>query len=93
MNLDTLSIDQLAELRDRVNGMLAERVADRQRELSSEVDRIGALVAKQAKQKPLKTISTKPKYQKGDLSWGRGSQPAWIKQHIALGGTLDDLQV
>jgi hypothetical protein len=34
MNYDQLSIEQLAALRDEVNGVLAERVAARQRELS-----------------------------------------------------------
>jgi hypothetical protein len=39
MNIETLSIEQLAELRDQVNARLAERVTDRQRELSSEAER------------------------------------------------------
>jgi DNA-binding protein H-NS len=92
MNLETFSIDQLAELRDQVNTVLAERVSHRQRELSSEAERLSALVVHQAKPKPLKTASTKPKYQKGDNTWsGRGTQPAWVKQHLALGGTLQDL--
>jgi DNA-binding protein H-NS len=33
------------------------------------------------------------KYQKGDLAWsGSGTQPAWIEQHLALGGTLKELE-
>ncbi len=92
MNLETFSIEQLAELRDEVNAKLADRVSNRQRELSSEFERLAALVVHQAKQKPLKTASAKPKYQKGENSWsGRGTQPAWVKQHLALGGTLQDL--
>jgi DNA-binding protein H-NS len=78
--------------RDDVNTKLAERVADRQRELSGEVERLGALLANPQKQKPLKTSPAKPKYQKGELCWsGRGTQPAWVKQHLALGGTLAEL--
>lgn len=91
MNLETLSIEDLAVLRYKVNARLAERVADRQRELSSEVVRIGALVACQTKPKALEAAPTKPKYQKGELSWsGRGTQPGWIKQHLALGGPYRD---
>jgi DNA-binding protein H-NS len=34
----------------------------------------------------------KPKYQKGENTWsGRGTQPAWVKQHLVLGGTLEEL--
>jgi hypothetical protein len=80
MNIETLSIEDLAELRDRVNARLAERVADRQRELSSEVERIGALLTQPGKPKPLKTLSAKPKYQKGDLSWSGPRYTAWLGQ-------------
>jgi hypothetical protein len=38
--IESFSIEQLAELRDRVNTLLAEGVSDRQRELSSEADRL-----------------------------------------------------
>jgi DNA-binding protein H-NS len=77
-----------------VNAQLADRVADRQRELSSEADRLGALLAQPTKSKTLKSAPAKPKYQKGDNTWsGRGTQPALVKQHLALGGTLEELQV
>lgn len=93
MNLADLSIDPLAELRNEVNATLAERVSDRQRELSSKVDRLGALITQPSKSKPPKTAPTKPKYQKGENTWsGRGTQPAWVKQHLALGGNLEDLR-
>jgi DNA-binding protein H-NS len=93
MNLSELSIDELAELRDQVTTKLAESVSDRQRELSGEVERIDALIAPSAKQEPLKTAPAKPRYQKGENSWsGRGTQPAWVKQHLALGGTLAELE-
>ncbi|MET4257236.1 DNA-binding protein H-NS [Bradyrhizobium sp. S3.12.5] len=92
MQIESFSIEQLAELRNRVNTLLAERVSDRQRELSSEAERLGALIAHQQKQKPPKAALTKPKYQKGENAWsGRGTQPAWVKRHLALGGTLDEL--
>jgi hypothetical protein len=45
MQIESFSIEQLAELRDRVNTLLAERVSDRQREVSSEAERRGALLA------------------------------------------------
>jgi DNA-binding protein H-NS len=94
MNLETLSNEDLAQLRDNVNTKLAERVADRQRELSSEAERIGALLAQTTKPKTFKSVPAKPKFQKGDQSWsGRGTQPAWVKRHLALGGTMGELEV
>jgi DNA-binding protein H-NS len=91
MNLEQLSIEQLAELRDEVISTLNDRVSAKQRELQAEIDRFGSLGSLQ-KPKPLKTSPAKPKYQKGDNAWsGRGTQPAWVKQHLALGGTLNDL--
>lgn len=94
MHIESLSIEQLADLRDKVNALLAERVADRQRELTGEAERLGALIGPSVKAKPFKTTPAKPKYQKGENVWsGRGTQPAWVKQHLALGGTLEELQV
>jgi DNA-binding protein H-NS len=92
MNLETLSIEQLAELRDKVILTLNDRVSAKQRELQQEMERFGSLASLQ-KPKALKSSPAKPKYQKGDLSWsGRGTQPSWIKQHLALGGTLEELR-
>ncbi|GGX28035.1 H-NS histone family protein [Undibacterium squillarum] len=35
-----------------------------------------------------------PKYQKGDDTWsGRGRTPRFIQDHIAAGGTLEDLLI
>ncbi|WLB58846.1 hypothetical protein [Bradyrhizobium japonicum] len=43
MQIDSMTIDQLAELRDQVNALLAEGGAERQRELTGEAQRNGAL--------------------------------------------------
>lgn len=44
MNLEQLSLDQLAALRDEIESVLADRVAARQKELAGEADRLAALV-------------------------------------------------
>jgi hypothetical protein len=44
MNLETLSIEDLAQLRDRVISTLADKVAARQKELLAESERVGALI-------------------------------------------------
>jgi hypothetical protein len=43
MNLETLSIEQLADLRDQVIATINDRVSARQRELQSEIDRLGGV--------------------------------------------------
>ncbi|MDN3273349.1 H-NS family nucleoid-associated regulatory protein [Frankia sp. RB7] len=91
MQLESLSIEELAALRDKVTQTLADKVAARQKELLAESDKLGALVtSKPSTARPKRS----PKYQKGSDVWsGMGSQPAFVKQHLALGGTLDDLKV
>lgn len=92
MTLTDLSIEGPGEDVDQLLGVLADKVQARQRELSSESERLDALVASK-KPEPLKTVPTKTKYQKGKLSWsGRGTQPGWVKQHLALGETLEELK-
>jgi hypothetical protein len=45
MNLETLSIEQLADLRDQVIATLNDRVSARQKELQGEIDRLGGVVS------------------------------------------------
>lgn len=73
MNIDTLSIEELAELRDKVNSTLADRIATRQKELQTELERVGALVSKAPTKRAVK-------YRDGTNEWsGTGSMPAWLK--------------
>jgi len=92
MNIEDLSIEDLVKMRDQLVEVLAGKVQARQRELSSEAERLAGLITQKAKPKAFKPSPAKPKYQKGDLSWsGRGSQPGWVKTHLALGGTMEEL--
>lgn len=71
--------------------MFAERVTARQRELQVEADRIGGLV----EGRPAKLQTAKPKYRgpEGQEWSGRGSKPKWVEEHLAAGGTLEQLKV
>ena len=43
--------------------------------------------------KPRRAPSGPLKYRKGDETWtGVGSQPSWVRQHLALGETLEELR-
>jgi DNA-binding protein H-NS len=89
--LETLSIEALAELRDAVTAKLADGVAAKQKELEVEIARINGLNSKVSAPKP----KAPPKYRgpKGEEWSGRGSQPAFVRDHLAAAGTLDQLKV
>lgn len=77
MNLETLSIEDLATLRDNVIQTLSDKVAARQKELLAESERVGALVtSKPSTARPKRPV----KYRDGENTWsGVGSMPAWAK--------------
>lgn len=92
MNIESLSIEQLADLRDKVILTLNDRVSAKEKELQQEIERFRSLASSKIRN-PTTVRSTKPKYQKGDQSWsGRGTSPAWVKQQRALGGMLDEFK-
>lgn len=53
VDLDSMSIEDLAQLRDQATEKLAEKVANRQRELAAEMERLSAFG------KPAKTAAPK----------------------------------
>ena len=63
IDLDSLSIEELAELRERANAKLLEKVAARQAELEAELEKL-AHYGKPAKKAALAPTSPKPR--KGD---------------------------
>lgn len=78
MTIETLSIEDLVQMRNQLLEVLADKVQARQRELSDEAERLSALVTGQAKPKPEAEVS------EGNLSWsGRGTQPGWVETHLA----------
>ena len=90
MNLDSMTIEQLAELRDRVIKTLSDKVAARQKELSSEAERLDALVT--SKPSAVRPSPKRPvKYRDGENEWtGVGTKPAWAK---LKGDTLESYKV
>jgi hypothetical protein len=88
MQIDSLSIEDLASLRDRVIATLADKVAARQKELLAESERVGALVtSKPSAARPKRPV----KYRDGENTWSDvGSMPAWAK---LKGDTLESYRV
>jgi DNA-binding protein H-NS len=90
MNLDSMTIEQLAELRNRVTTALSDKVAARQKELLAEAERVGSILQAQPMARAART-KRPVKYRDGNLEWsGCGSPPAWVK---AKGDTLESCRV
>ncbi|QIP09956.1 H-NS family nucleoid-associated regulatory protein [Bradyrhizobium symbiodeficiens] len=77
MQIESLSIEGLAALRDKVTQTLADKVAARQKEPLAEVEKVGAPVTS----KPPTARPKRPvKYRDGENTWsGVGTMPAWAK--------------
>lgn len=91
MQIESLSIEELADLRDKVTALLADRVSARQKELQAESERLGGLVSSET----IKPSTARPKrpvkYRDGPLEWsGVGTMPAWAK---AKGEALEQFRV
>jgi DNA-binding protein H-NS len=91
MNLETLSIEQLADLRDKVIATLNDRVVARQRELQNEIDRLGGVVSSEPRKQSTARPKRPVKYRDGQNEWsGCGTMPAWAK---AKGDALESYRV
>ena len=88
MQIESLSIEDIAALRDNVITALADKVAARRKELLAESERVGALVTS----KPSTVRPKRPvKYRDGLNEWtGVGSKPAWA---VAKGDSLESYRV
>jgi hypothetical protein len=88
MQIESFSIEQLADLRDKITTALADKVAARQKELLAESERVGSLVtSKPSTARPKRPV----KYRDGDKEWsGCGTMPAWAK---LKGDTLESYRV
>jgi hypothetical protein len=73
IDLDAMTIDDLAMLRDNVNAKLLEKVAARQLELEAEMERL-AQFGKPAKKAPAAPQPAKPK--KSEKRGGEAAEPA-----------------
>jgi DNA-binding protein H-NS len=89
--LKTFPLNLLAELRDKVIATLNDRVSTRQRELQSEIERLGGVVSSEPRKASTARSKRAPKYRDGENVWsGVGSKPAWV---VAKGDTLESYRV
>jgi len=89
-----MTVEELMDLRERVDGLLSERRA----ELQEQLERMGAVVsgARVARGgSVLKGKKVPPKYRgpSGETWAGRGARPRWLVAAIKGGKKLDDFLI
>jgi DNA-binding protein H-NS len=101
MNLKSMSIDRLTDLRHRVEGALASKVIDQRRALESELGKLNRLQGSKTLRKSGSGFGLRgpvpPKYrnpQNPEETWaGRGLRPKWLTAAIKGGKSADDFLI
>jgi DNA-binding protein H-NS len=100
MKLKSLSLNELTDLRDRVEAALASKVADQRRNLQAALGRLSRIPAGGARIKsvgPRVVRGVAPKYRNPDNpaeTWaGRGLKPRWLAAALKAGKKLEDFSL
>src|SRR5436309_15959330 len=100
VNLSTMDVQSLMDLRKRVDKALLERRAEMEKQLAS-MDRTIALLGGERDGRRARRVSASrgrkvaPKYRgpSGETWAGRGARPRWLVAAIKEGKKLDDLLI
>jgi DNA-binding protein H-NS len=101
MNLKSMSISRLTDLRHRVEGALASKVIDQRRAIESELTKLSRLQGSKTLRKSGSGFGLRgpvaPKYrnpQNPEETWaGRGLTPKWLTAAIKGGKSADDFLI
>jgi DNA-binding protein H-NS len=101
VNLKSMSIDRLTDLRDRVEAALAGKVIDQRRTIESELAKLTRLQGAKTLRKNGAGFGLRgpvaPKYrnpQNPEETWaGRGLRPKWLTAAIKGGKSADDFLI
>jgi DNA-binding protein H-NS len=101
MNLKSMSISRLTDLRHRVEGALANKVIDQRRALESELAKLNRFQGTKTSRKAGSGFGLRgpvpPKYrnpQNPEETWaGRGLTPKWLTAAIKGGKSADDFLI
>jgi DNA-binding protein H-NS len=94
-NLKNMDVEALLSLRSQIDGQLATRRSDLQKQLAR-LQRVSAdapVVARNGRASAMKGVKVKPKYRDaktGDTWAGRGVQPRWLTAALKSGKKLED---
>jgi DNA-binding protein H-NS len=95
LNLRNMDVDALLDLRSQIDGQLATRRGDLQKQLAR-LQKIGSeapAAVSNGRTSAMKGVKVKPKYRDaktGDTWAGRGVQPRWLTAALKAGKKLDD---
>jgi DNA-binding protein H-NS len=95
LNLKHMDVDALLDLRSQIDGQLATRRGDLQKQLAR-LQKIGSdapAAVPNGRTSAMKGVKVKPKYRDartGDTWAGRGVQPRWLTAALKGGKKLDD---
>jgi DNA-binding protein H-NS len=95
VNLKSMDVDALLVLRSQIDGQLATRRSDLQKQLArlQRLSTDAPAVAGNGRTSAMKGVKVKPKYRDartGDTWAGRGVQPRWLTAALKGGKKLDD---
>ena len=94
-NLKNMDVDALLALRSQIDGQLATRRSDLQKQLArlQRVSTDAPVTVANGRTSAMKGVKVKPKYRDaktGDTWAGRGVQPRWLTAALKAGKKLDD---
>jgi DNA-binding protein H-NS len=94
-NLKNMDVEALLVLRSQIDGLLATRRSELQKQLArlQTVSTDGSAVARNGRVSAMKGVKVKPKYRDaktGDTWAGRGVRPRWLTAALKAGKKIDD---
>jgi DNA-binding protein H-NS len=95
LNLKNMDVDALLVLRSQIDGQLATRRSDLQKQLAR-LQKVGSdapVLAGNGRVSAMKGVKVKPKYRDpktGDTWAGRGVQPRWLTAAVKTGKKIED---
>ena len=94
-DLRNMDVEALLALRSQIDGQLATRRSDLQKQLArlQKLSAEAPVVAGNGRTSAMKGVKVKPKYRDaktGDTWAGRGVQPRWLTAALKAGKKLDD---
>lgn len=95
MEIDSLDIQELMELRDAVDARIESLAAQRLKALKNEMESLQAFVEKGAPGRK-KSGKVAPKYRDpatGDTWAGRGRKPKWLMHRLDEGRKLEEFEI
>jgi DNA-binding protein H-NS len=95
MNLASMSVDDLLQLRDEVGRVLSRKAGELQQQLAALGADVGGRGGRGGRRSAMKGRTVPPKYRgPGGETWaGRGARPRWLAALLKEGRKLDEFAI